>query len=243
MEARAIWPDRRFDQSEIIPIARRYVLGQPFPHVVIDDFFASDLAEAIESEFPSQDDPVWLNHGQIFALEGKGEKREHRQLSAMGPALQRSFEAVQSPEFIDYVSRITNVPDLRPDPQLYGGGLNLVGNGGFLEIHADFNFNSDLGAYRAVNLLVYFNRDWREEFGGCLELWDSDLSGPPKVLTPAFNRAVIFATNTISYHGYRAINEPHGRPRRSMNVYYYTDTPAEGVHADPHRTIWKKKLH
>ena len=39
--------------------SRTFLEASPFPHVVIDDFFASDVFEMICSSFPSPDDEVW----------------------------------------------------------------------------------------------------------------------------------------------------------------------------------------
>ena len=46
--------------------------------------------------------------------------------------------------------------------------------GSHLTTHIDFNYNNDIQAYRAVNLLYYLNSDW-DESGGCFEFYDTNL--------------------------------------------------------------------
>src|SRR6266436_1022806 len=63
---------------------------------------------------------------------------------------------------------------LIPDPYFGGGGLHQIEAGGFLKVHADFNVHPKLKLDRRLNMLVYLNKDWREEWGGHLELWSRD---------------------------------------------------------------------
>jgi len=73
-------------------------------------------------------------------------------------------------------------------------------------------------------VLVYLNKDWQEEWGGKLELWDTQMKACEKKVLPVFNRCVIFNTDADSYHGHP---EPTTCPedvfRRSIALYYYTE--------------------
>ena len=48
--------------------------------------------------------------------------------------------------------------------------LDLSKNG-FLNIHADFNKHPTLDLDRRLNVLIYLNKNWKESYGGNLELW------------------------------------------------------------------------
>jgi hypothetical protein len=78
---------------------------------------------------------------------------------------------------------------------------------------------------RRINVLIYLNKDWKDEYGAQLELWDTDMKSRVKSYVPAFNRCVIFNTTSDSNHGNpQPVNHPDGVSRRSIALYYYTAT-------------------
>ena len=135
---------------------------------------------------------------------------------------------VQSDRFLGFLESLFEIEKLYPDPHLKGGGLHETVNGGFLEVHTDFN-QGLRNKHRAVNLLLFLNPVWKEEWGGCLELWDSNPLKKARTILPLMNRAVIFRASEDSYHGHPVpLNVPKGVTRKSIAVYYYEDWP-EGV--------------
>ena len=44
-----------------------------------------------------------------------------------------------------------------------------------LKVHADFNYHGHLKVDRRLNLLLYLNENWSEDFGGHLQLWDKEM--------------------------------------------------------------------
>ena len=104
---------------------------------------------------------------------------------------------------------ISGIPDLLYDPDYLGGGTheNLAGQD--LDPHVDFNLHPRFGWYRRLNLLVYLNPEWDENWGGCLELHrDPHLppaQDPVKRVLPLMNRAVLFETSERSWHGFEAV--------------------------------------
>jgi len=76
---------------------------------------------------------------------------------------------------------------------------------------------------RRVNLLIYLNPGWRDEYGGQLELWNEAMTSRVKSVVPELNRCVIFDTTSKSYHGNpNPVNHPQGQSRKSIALYYYT---------------------
>jgi hypothetical protein len=71
------------------------------------------------------------------------------------------------------------------------------------------------------------HQDWEDSWGGHLELWKASLSGMEqhsKSISPAFNKAVLFQTSDISWHGMpEPVNCPVGRARKSIAIYYVSD--------------------
>jgi hypothetical protein len=57
----------------------------------------------------------------------------------------------------------------------------------------DFNIHPEMKKLRCVNLILYLNKGWRDEWGGQLELWDKNMTHTFNKISPIFNRAVIFS--------------------------------------------------
>ena len=72
--------------------------------------------------------------------------------------------------------------------------------------------------------MVYLNKDWEEEYGGHLELWEKDMSQCVSKILPKFNRAAMFSTTGDSWHGHpNPLSCPEGKSRKSLALYYYTN--------------------
>jgi len=144
--------------------------------------------------------------------------------------------------FIDFLETLTGISGLVPDPHYQGGALHQILPGGRLEIHADFNRHKRLHLDRRLNVLIYFNKDWPESYGGNLELWDVNMTRCVKKAAPIFNRCVIFSTTSNSYHGHpEPLTCPDGRTRNSIAMYYYTNGRPESETSEPHSTLWQKR--
>jgi Rps23 Pro-64 3,4-dihydroxylase Tpa1-like proline 4-hydroxylase len=138
-----------------------------------------------------------------------------------------------------WLEALTGIEGLIPAPYFGGGGLHQIEPGGFLKIHADFNVHPKLKLDRRLNMLVYLNKDWRDEYGGHLELWDRDLSACRKKILPSFNRTVIFSTTDTSFHGHpHPLTAPVGMSRKSVSLYYYTAGRPEAERSAPHDTLF-----
>jgi hypothetical protein len=131
---------------------------------------------------------------------------------------------------------------LIPDPRFDGGGLHQIVRGGKLGIHSDFNKHEAYGLDRRLNLLLYLNKNWREEYGGHLQLWDRNMTKCEAKISPHFNRMMIFGTTDFTYHGHPdALQCPEGMTRKSLALYYFTNgRPAEEVSGD-HSTIFRAR--
>ncbi len=56
-------------------------------------------------------------------------------------------------------------------------------------MHADFNWHQKLLLDRRINLLLYLNKDWEEDYGGHLELWNRDMKVLGDRILPVFDRS------------------------------------------------------
>lgn len=97
------------------------------------------------------------------------------------------LQYLNSPPVLRFLEELTGIPALVPDPYYLGGGLHQIERGGFLKIHADFNWREQMRLHRRINLLIYLNKDWKDEYGGHLELWDGNqVGGCRKKILPVF---------------------------------------------------------
>jgi hypothetical protein len=98
---------------------------------------------------------------------------------------------------------------------------------------------------RRLNLIYYLSDDWKDEYNGQLELWNTDLTKCQVKLSPIFNRMMCFVTqpegDTISWHGHpKPLEFPDGVYRKSIALYYYTKEKPNNVFAEKHKTIYKE---
>lgn len=222
-------------------LSQRFQLGAPFPHVVMDEFFAQDFVETLTTEFPA------FEQGNHVGDNGQpGGKSTVETIRDLGLAYRQLDETIQSPAFLKFLSQITGIEGLLYDPWYLGGGTHENHTGMSLDPHVDFNYHPSERWHRRLNLLVYLNPGWDEQWGGCFELFaDPHASPRPDVsIAPIFNRCVIFETSERSWHGFSAIQLPTDqgdRSRRSIALYFYTkDRPLDEV-ADRHTTVYVKR--
>lgn len=188
-------------------------------HIVINDFLNGEVASRIEEAFLEvKPTDKWYQYDNLFEKKLATDK-----LSLMPEVIRQALFHLNSQNFISYLEKLTGIEGLIPDPWLRGGGIHMIPETGFLDIHADRSFHPKLSLYRRVNVLIYFNRSYRKEHGGQFELWNSDMTKCLNLIEPTYNRAVIFNTDALSFHGH-----PNpwmsAKPRMSIATYYFTST-------------------
>jgi hypothetical protein len=139
------------------------------------------------------------------------------------------------------IRQITEIEDLETDPHLHGGGLHAHCYRGRLDLHLDYSIHPITLKERRLNLIVYLNSEWKEDWGGELELWDHGDEGHPetlaKAIAPKHNQAILFRTSDTSYHGVpNAIAEPTA-VRKSMAIYYVSPRRTNIVHRPKARFV------
>ena len=205
--------------AELSEVAPAYQSATPFPHIVFEDFLNPSVVAPAIAEFPSVASPEWNAYAHV-----NERKFSNTDPASWGPTLQQILATLNSVEFGAYLSKLTGIEGLFADPSLEGGGLHQSTRGGFLNVHADFTVHPQhKNWHRRANLLVYFNEDWKPEYGGDLELWATDMSVCADKVAPLANRAVIFSTEVDSFHGHpEPMTCPEGMARRSLALYYFT---------------------
>ena len=218
----------------------KYNSNKPFPHIVLDNFFNNDFLNNILDNFPTnlKKEGINYNNNQEKKLASSNSKN-------FGDDANILINYLNSFQFLNFLQNLTNIREtLIPDPYLWGGGFHELKNDGFLNVHADFNVHPQLKINRRLNLLIYLNKDWEQNYGGSLELWDKDMRECMQKITPIFNRIVIFNTDDKSFHGNPdKIAHPNKISRKSIALYYYTNGMPGDIKSDSysHSTLFQKR--
>jgi Rps23 Pro-64 3,4-dihydroxylase Tpa1-like proline 4-hydroxylase len=204
-------------------LARQYRENHPCPHILLKDFLEPETALAAAQEFPRAASDAWTQYKHANENKQGMPKRE-----LFPPTLGAVTDELNTPEFVEWVSQLTGVPNLMADPMLEGGGLHQSGPGGYLNVHTDFSMHHfHTNWRRRVNLILYLNPEWDEKWGGSLELWEKTPGGKMKRCAakypPILNHVLIFTTDEKSLHGFPdPLTCPQGQSRKSLALYYYT---------------------
>jgi Rps23 Pro-64 3,4-dihydroxylase Tpa1-like proline 4-hydroxylase len=216
-------------------LREQYLSADPFPHIVLDGLFDDAALDAVLADFPKPEETRWLR------FDSATEKKlgYYHEQSTITDRVRAFLDALNGFEMLLFLEALTGIEGLIPDPYFGGGGLHQIEPGGFLKIHTDFNVHPKLKVDRRLNMLVYMNRDWRDEWGGHLELWTPSMSECRQRIAPLFNRTVIFSTTDTSFHGHpHPLLSPPGVTRKSVSLYYYTAGRPTHEQSAPHDTIF-----
>ena len=216
------------NELDLLSLRERCFNSQPFRYICIDGMWDEDFLTKVSDEVLEFED--WAGEKDFY---GSKKKRWQADWDLL-PSNTNSFLAyLNQPTVLKLIEFITGEEGLIADPYLEGGGIHSTGNGGFLKLHADFNWNSKLKLYRRINILVYLNKDWNSDFGGQVELAGKNSSGEFEslvALEPIFNRTLIFITDDSSFHGQpNPVNHPLNSRRNSIAAYYYVANKPTGT--------------
>jgi len=222
-------------ESRKYELRQKWLNGEPFHYFFVDDFLPRELAENLLACYPSPDQN-WTKTTYAH------QSNKYHVQSGFPEPIKEYFDLVAMPKFLKLVSEITGIDDLISDPSLFGGGLHQTFPGGFLDVHIDYNIHPETKLYRRLNLLIYLNKNWEREYEGYIELWDMENRKLLENIAPIFNRAVMFATNEISYHGHPVpLKCPPPMTRKSLAVYYYSKERDDQYRsAAEHNTIYNQ---
>jgi len=215
----------------------RYTRAAPFPHAIFHNILDNTLLDTVASEFPRRQ-----SMGTHWSGSCEYEKYTESRWSAFGPVTRDIVGYFQSGEFLNCLSELTGITGLIADPHLIGGGQHMIGKGGFLKVHADFNHHVSLDLERRINVLLYLNAEWNPAWGGSLELWDTKMQRCVVSVVPERGTIVVFNTTSRSYHGHPdPLTVPDDITRKSLAFYYYSVARPVSESTAIHSTLFRKR--
>jgi len=218
------FPDE--DSDHVARLQKSFKEAEPFPHVVLHDVLTVPVADVLAA-YPSFTWAGWRSRANSY----EAGKRFCADIELIPDLPRQMIYELMTPRFLQFVSRVTAIDALIPDPYLGGGGLHCSGPVGKLVAHTDVHLYPELKLFRQINVLLYLNPDWNSGDGGELQLYKKGSEEPVVSIPPAFGTCVIFRTDHDSVHGVSKVSEG-ANPRRSIAMYYYTSTESRRFSGD-----------
>jgi Rps23 Pro-64 3,4-dihydroxylase Tpa1-like proline 4-hydroxylase len=181
----------------------------------VDDLLPEDVARKIHDAFPDRE------HMKL-----RKSLREYKYVAAQmdqyDPILEEAIYAFQDPRIVEWIRQVCELESLYPDDHLYAGGISLMGKGQFLNPHLDNSHEKDRRRWRVLNLLYYVSPDWKNGFGGNLEIWPEGVEKKQVTIDSSFNRLAVMATHGSSWHSVSPVVAD--RNRACISNYYFSDS-------------------
>lgn len=155
----------KYTQPEAIKkIAQSFRAAKPYPYIMLDNFLTEDFAASLHDNFPT---PESLD----IHYKGLNEKKsEGADFTKFHPSFMEMKQLQNSPEFTHWMEQVTGIDGLFITDDNMGMGIHQGSKGSFLDIHVDFNIHPTKNVHRRLNMLVYLNKDWQDEYKGHFEL-------------------------------------------------------------------------
>ena len=222
-----------FDFGKFIASGEKYKFSKNLQYLIAENLWDKEFLNKINDDINT-----FTNWDGIKKFYGSEGKRYCNNSEKLPRSVLNLINFCNSKTFLNALEEITGEEGLIPDPYFEGGGIHSTINKGFLKMHTDFNWHNKLKLYRRLNLLIYVNPIWEEEWLGHLKfgIKKGNLIEITQSILPTFNKTVLFTTTDSSYHGHPdQLNAPKGVSRKSIAIYYY-------VSNKPKRTARFKRI-
>ncbi|MCF6130446.1 2OG-Fe(II) oxygenase [Flavobacterium sp. AS60] len=182
----------------------------------LDDLLPNAIALQIHDVFPKSEQ-------MVLKKSLREDKYVAAQMNLYHPFLEEVIYAFQDERVVKIVGEICDIENPIADEHLYAGGISMMGNKQFLNPHLDNSHDKDRNLWRVLNLLYYVTPDWKEEYGGNLELWPNGLKNKQITIHSKFNRLAVMATHDESLHSVSPV--AFDGYRRCVSNYYFSESP------------------
>ena len=213
--------------------------ASPFNHIILDNIINENLLNSALTEInniPTNE----LLYDYVTGIENvQINKFCYRDFNKL-KYISQIKDYLESDIFINWLEQVTGIDNLQKDTTHNGGGIHIIKQNGKLAIHSDFNRHKTTMKYRRLNLLLYLNQDYQEEYNGHLELWNKQMTSCEHKISPIFNRIVLFKVDDDANHGHPEIWNSENSNRTSLALYYYTDDRPEHEKSENYNAVWKR---
>jgi hypothetical protein len=210
-----------------------FVGTPPYPMIVLDDFLPKEFALKFEEECNTVPDQHWTEFTRRGSYMKECKKLEH------APVAFDFVNQLHSSLGMEWLTKVTGIKDLIPDPYLTGAGYSRSYTGNSLKMHTDFNWNDQLRLHRMCSFIVYLNSNWKEEYGGALQFNDFNNENTVQKIPTIFNRAVIWRNHKRGFHGFPdPLQSPEGLSRNTFRLFFYISDAQPREDDRPHRSLY-----
>lgn len=181
----------------------------------LDNLLPHDLAVKCFQVFPKPNEMKLLNSLKEY-------KYVSAQMNKHDKLLEDVIYAFQRPKVVNLIASLCDLTLVYADESLYAGGLSLMKKDNFLNPHLDNSHDAERKRWRVLNLLYYVTPHWEKENGGHLELWKNGPKKESTLIESKFNRLVVMATHSKSWHSVNKVTVNNARC--CLSNYYFSDT-------------------
>jgi hypothetical protein len=83
------------------------------------------------------------------------------------------------------------------------------------------------------------NEQYKEDWGGCLDFYDTDRKSVVSRVVPGAGNLVVWSYNNLAYHGYpEPMKLPGTMSRKNLRLFYYVSNAKHDDKFPPHRSLY-----
>ena len=195
---------------------------EPFPHIVVDDFFPQEVFDKI-SDTISSNEKNFKDVQSIYNTPLEFGKKTYNDTD-LNKNLKIPIEIMGSEIFKKMINSFfekVNIISLT-DIENYGGysPFHVMHNKGFLGSHVDHS-RSIHGDFHIANSIFYASPNWLKNDGGETILFNHNGLVIKKLIKPKPNRLIIFLHSAETFHGVNTISNSSNNKRYTYYMDYY----------------------
>jgi Rps23 Pro-64 3,4-dihydroxylase Tpa1-like proline 4-hydroxylase len=207
----------------------------PINHWVLPNFLDNDISTKLKEELNT----LFINKKDEFKFFDRNGSAMYEWCDYNQKQTPIAYELVSflhSTEFVRWLEDVSEIKGLIPDIHLHGAGYMRCGNGDSLKIHTDFNWQGEIKLNRILTLVIYLNKEWKEEWNGDIQFWDKENKECVRKYFPNWGSCVVWEYDERGFHGHpNPLDCPEGEYRDGFRLFYYT---SNSTNENPHRSLY-----
>ena len=233
-----------FIQKLLSVDATSYQQKSYYPHCVLENILDNDFAINCQNEILNIPDNQWDRYNNPF--EQKYTLRDKNNLPINCTKL---FDILTSQKVVDILSTICG-EKLYNDPTKNWWGIHTYKNGDYLDIHSDAGNHPITKQKKHITLGIYLSKNWKEENGGYLELWNGEnvLKDDAQIfecfnrILPSFNKLIMFTNTVNAWHGNPdPVIIKNDEKRIFLTLSYISEKHNEGMENNREKAFFVKR--